>query len=71
MTAVLSVGVKKSVKFNNILNGVNFGVWVLIVIVGLCYADGKNWSSYGFAPYGTSGVCANLYDTVFLYKNDV
>ena len=56
MTAVLAAGVKKSVRFNNILNMINFVVWIFIMIAGLFYADGANWRNYGFAPFGASGV---------------
>ncbi len=58
MTGILAVGVKKSVRFNNILNVVNFLVWVFIVIAGLFYVSSKNWDDDhgGFAPYGASGV---------------
>ena len=52
MTGILAVGVKKSVRFNNILNVVNFLVWVFIVIAGLFYVSSKNWDDDhgGFAP---------------------
>ncbi|XP_066954113.1 solute carrier family 7 member 14-like [Macrobrachium rosenbergii] len=57
MGGVLIAGVRKSVQFNNILNFVNFLVWVFIVIAGLCYADTSNWTQHGgFMPYGWSGV---------------
>ena len=56
MTIILAAGVKKSVRFNNILNAFNFVVWVFIVVAGLFYVRGENWSAYGFAPYGASGV---------------
>ena len=56
MTAVLALGVKGSVRFNTILNVVNFVVWIFIFIAGMVLADFKNWSDRGFAPYGASGV---------------
>ena len=58
MTGILAYGVKGSIRFNNILNIVNFLVWVFIIIAGLFYASGENWANDhgGFAPYGASGV---------------
>ena len=56
MTVVLALGVKGSLRFNTILNGVNFVVWIFIFVAGMVYADGKNWTQDGFAPYGASGV---------------
>ena len=60
MTVVLALGVKGSVRFNTVLNVVNFSVWVFIFIAGMVYADGKNWSDPGFAPYGASGVSPSI-----------
>ena len=60
MTVVLAVGVKKSVRFNNVLNVINFLVWIFIVFAGMFYVDTSNWRDYGFAPYGASGVSRAL-----------
>ena len=57
MGSILIAGVKKSILFNNILNGINFVVWIFIMAVGMYYSDSKNWSENGgFMPYGWSGV---------------
>ena len=57
MTVVLALGVKGSVRFNTILNAINFLVWIFIFVAGMVYADGKNWTADGgFTPYGASGV---------------
>ncbi|KAL7641365.1 UNVERIFIED_CONTAM: hypothetical protein RMT77_008504 [Armadillidium vulgare] len=57
MGAVLVAGVRKSIMFNNILNAINFIVWIFIMGAGFYYADSKNWSEHGgFMPYGWSGV---------------
>ena len=58
MTVVLVVGVRKSVRFNNVLNIINLVVWVFIVIAGFFYMDTANWNE-GFAPYGASGVSSS------------
>ncbi|KAL4717737.1 hypothetical protein ACJJTC_000886, partial [Scirpophaga incertulas] len=57
MTSLLVAGVKKSLFFNNLLNGINLVVWVFIVVVGLFYVNVHNWTDHhGFLPYGWSGV---------------
>ncbi|XP_072036492.1 solute carrier family 7 member 14-like [Amphiura filiformis] len=56
VTLVVAAGVKKSITFNNILNALNLAVWVFMVVGGLFFADGQNWSKEGFMPYGFSGV---------------
>ena len=56
MTVVLAAGVRKSVGFNTVLNGINFLVWIFIIIAGFFFVDGSNWTVPGFAPYGASGV---------------
>ena len=56
MTIVLAAGVKNSVIFNNILNGINFAVWLFMLFAGFFFMDGSIWRETGFAPYGTSGV---------------
>ncbi|KAG8188522.1 hypothetical protein JTE90_004761 [Oedothorax gibbosus] len=57
MTLLMVAGVKKSLLFTNVLNAVNFSVWVFIMIAGLWYVDGDNWSQHGgFMPFGWSGV---------------
>src|SRR5699024_4445510 len=57
MTTLLAAGVRKSLMFNNLLNVVNFIVFILVVFVSLFYIDFSNWSKHGgFAPFGWSGV---------------
>ena len=67
MTGILAYGVKGSIRFNNILNIVNFLVWVFIIIAGLFYASGENWNNNngGFAPYGASGVSFYIFQCKF------
>ncbi|KAG8445188.1 hypothetical protein GDO86_010095 [Hymenochirus boettgeri] len=55
VTIIVAIGVKNSVGFNNLLNAINFLVWIFIMIAGLFYVNGKNWSG-NFLPYGWSGV---------------
>jgi cationic amino acid transporter 14 len=57
MTILLATGVKKSLLFNNVLNVVNFGVWVFIMCASVFYIDFDNWTQHGgFVPYGWSGM---------------
>ncbi|CAG2106245.1 unnamed protein product [Medioppia subpectinata] len=57
MTILLATGVKKSLMFNNVLNLVNFGVWIIIVCSSVFYIDFDNWTEHGgFAPFGWSGM---------------
>ncbi|KAF8770416.1 putative cationic amino acid transporter like protein [Argiope bruennichi] len=57
MTLLMVAGVKKSLLFTNIMNAVNFSVWIFIMTAGLFYVDTSNWSDHGgFLPFGWSGV---------------
>ncbi|XP_029472329.1 probable cationic amino acid transporter [Rhinatrema bivittatum] len=56
VTAIVAMGVKNSVGFNNLLNVINLAVWVFIMIAGLIYVNGANWSDGKFLACGWSGV---------------
>ncbi|KAM7295637.1 hypothetical protein ISCGN_025134 [Ixodes scapularis] len=57
MTSLMLAGVKKSLLFNNVLNCLNFAVWVFIMGAGLFFVNSDNWTQHGgFLPYGWSGV---------------
>ncbi|KAM7312067.1 cationic amino acid transporter 3 isoform X1 [Ixodes scapularis] len=59
MTSLMLAGVKKSLLFNNVLNCLNFAVWVFIMGAGLFFVNSDNWTQHGgFLPYGWSGVLA-------------
>ncbi|CAG2162833.1 unnamed protein product [Oppiella nova] len=69
LTAMLSIGVKESTRFNSIFTGLNLLVVLFIVIAGSFKADIKNWTipeddvpkghgSGGFMPFGFSGMMA-------------
>ncbi|XP_017780061.1 PREDICTED: probable cationic amino acid transporter [Nicrophorus vespilloides] len=57
MMLLLVAGVKKSLIFNNVLNAINFSVWIFVMSAGLFYVKYDNWSQHqGFLPFGWSGV---------------
>ncbi|XP_028289804.1 probable cationic amino acid transporter [Gouania willdenowi] len=56
VTAIIALGVKNSVGFNNVLNVVNLLVWAFMVVAGLFFISATNWSDGRFLPYGWSGV---------------
>ncbi|XP_030072347.1 solute carrier family 7 member 14 [Microcaecilia unicolor] len=56
VTAIVAMGVKNSVGFNNVLNVINLVVWVFIMIAGLFFVNGANWSDGKFLACGWSGV---------------
>ncbi|XP_066258670.1 probable cationic amino acid transporter isoform X1 [Euwallacea similis] len=57
MTLVLAAGVKKSLIFNNILNAINFAVWMFIMGAGMFYINPDNWTKHdGFLAKGWPGV---------------
>ncbi|XP_034997910.1 probable cationic amino acid transporter [Hippoglossus stenolepis] len=56
VTAIIALGVRNSVGFNNVLNVVNLVVWVFMIIAGLFFLSAGNWEGGRFLPYGWSGV---------------
>ncbi|XP_061876754.1 probable cationic amino acid transporter isoform X1 [Entelurus aequoreus] len=56
VTVIVSLGVRNSVGFNNVLNVVNMAVWAFIVMAGLFFLSANNWEGGMFLPYGWSGV---------------
>ena len=54
--SLLSVGVKVSAYINSFFTIVNICVILFVSTFGFYYADVKNWTQFGFAPFGFSGV---------------
>ncbi|WPH14875.1 amino acid permease [Variovorax paradoxus] len=54
LTAMLSIGIKESVKVNNLLVAIKVAVVLLFIIVGYKHVQPANWQP--FAPYGTNGI---------------
>ncbi|KAM6064198.1 solute carrier family 7 member 14 [Theristicus caerulescens] len=56
VTIIVAMGVKNSVGLNNVLNVINLAVWIFIMIAGVFYVKGANWSEGQFLPFGWPGV---------------
>uniref|UniRef100_A0A8C6YTF0 Solute carrier family 7 member 14 n=1 Tax=Nothoprocta perdicaria TaxID=30464 RepID=A0A8C6YTF0_NOTPE len=56
VTIIVAMGVKNSVGLNNVLNVINLVVWIFIMIAGLFFVKGDNWSEGQFLPFGWPGV---------------
>jgi len=55
VTVILSVGVKNSSRFNNIVTWINLFVITFISTVGFYFTKKTNWTD-DFAPFGFSGI---------------
>lgn len=54
LTAMLSMGMKKSKRLNNIMVTIKIAVVLLFIVVGSKHVQPENWKP--FAPYGFSGI---------------
>ncbi|GAB6024755.1 hypothetical protein CHUAL_009882 [Chamberlinius hualienensis] len=56
---ILAIGVKSSTYINSVFTVVSMAVAIFIIVFGLYWAKGSNWTDYGgFLPFGFSGVLA-------------
>jgi len=65
LTALLSIGVKQSARFNSIIVLVKLAVICLFVVVAAFYVQVKNWQP--FAPFGWDGIVRGAALVFFAY----
>ena len=64
-TIFISCGMKNSARLNNFCVSINILTITGVILVGLFYAKGHNWSN--FAPYGVPGIIAGASTCFFSF----
>lgn len=54
ITWLLSIGIRESLKINNVMVGIKIAVIILFIVVGARHVTPENWQP--FAPFGLSGI---------------
>ncbi len=54
LTSVLSLGIRESARFNNVMVAIKIAVVLLFIVVGFKHVRPENWQP--FAPFGISGI---------------
>ena len=68
VSIITAMGVQHSVRFNDVIVGINLLVILFTFITGLVYIDTDNWSGWDkFAPYGITGILKSLPYTIFFF----
>jgi APA family basic amino acid/polyamine antiporter len=65
ITAVVSIGVKESTRFNNVMVFIKLGIILLFIFAGVKYVKPANWTP--FAPFGFHGIVTSAATVFFAY----
>lgn len=65
VTALVSIGVKESTRFNNVMVFVKLAVIFTFIFAGIGYVKPENWTP--FAPFGFEGIVTSAATVFFAY----
>ncbi|AGK53443.1 amino acid permease [Bacillus sp. 1NLA3E] len=65
VTALVSIGVKESTRFNNVMVFIKLAVILTFIFAGISYVKPGNWTP--FAPFGFKGIVTSAATVFFAY----
>ncbi len=65
VTALVSIGVKESTRFNNVMVFIKLAVILTFIFAGVSYVKPENWTP--FAPFGFKGIVTSAATVFFAY----
>jgi APA family basic amino acid/polyamine antiporter len=65
VTALVSIGVKESTRFNNVMVFIKLAVILTFIFAGISYVKPENWTP--FAPFGFKGIVTSAATVFFAY----